>query len=78
MVVAQSNDPARSIADVAQEHGLNANMIARWRRAHERAQSTTQAQPAETFIPVHACAGATDVEYRRRVRRRASPLRWTT
>lgn len=53
MVVAQSNDPGRSIADVAQEHGLNANMIARWRRAHERAQSITQAQPAETFIPVH-------------------------
>lgn len=52
MVVAQSNDPARSIADVAQEHGLNANMVARWRRAHERAQSTTNAQPAQTFIPV--------------------------
>jgi transposase len=53
MVVAQSNDPARSIADVAQEHGLNANMVARWRRAHERAQSTRQAQCADTFIPVH-------------------------
>jgi transposase len=53
MVVAQSNDPARSIADVAQEHGLNANMVARWRRAHERAQSTTHVQSAETFIPVH-------------------------
>jgi transposase len=52
MVVAQSNDPARSIADVAQEHGLNANMVARWRRAHERVQSTTPAQPTETFIPV--------------------------
>jgi transposase len=32
MVVAQANDPARSIADVAQEHGLNANMVAKWRR----------------------------------------------
>ncbi|WP_085488800.1 IS66-like element accessory protein TnpA [Paraburkholderia susongensis] len=53
MVVAQSNDPARSIADVAQEHGLNANMIARWRRAREPAQPIPQAQPAETFIPVH-------------------------
>ncbi|GLU34026.1 transposase [Trinickia caryophylli] len=47
MVVAQSNDPARSIADVAQEHGLNANTVARWHRAHERAKSTTNAQPAE-------------------------------
>jgi transposase len=53
MVVAQSNDPARSIADVAQEHGLNANMVARWRRAHERAQLATQPQAAQTFIPVH-------------------------
>jgi transposase len=53
MVVAQSNDPARSIADVALEHGLNANIIARWRRAHEPTQSIPQAQPAETFIPVH-------------------------
>ena len=52
MVVAQSNDPARSIADVAQEHGLNANMVARWRRAHERAQLATQPQPAQAFIPV--------------------------
>ncbi|CAJ0783664.1 transposase [Ralstonia chuxiongensis] len=52
IVVAQANDPARSIADVAQEHGLNANMIARWRRAHERSQSITHTQPAESFIPV--------------------------
>lgn len=52
MVVAQANDPARSIAEVAHEHGLNANMIARWRRAHERRQSTTQVHLAETFIPV--------------------------
>lgn len=27
MVVAQANDPARSISNVAQEHGLNANMV---------------------------------------------------
>jgi transposase len=52
MVVAQANDPERSIADVAQEHGLNANMIARWRRMHERSQSIPLPQPAETFIPV--------------------------
>lgn len=52
MVVAQANDPARSIADVAHEHGLNANMIARWRRGRERNQSATHEQPTETFIPV--------------------------
>jgi transposase len=52
MVVAQANDPARSIADVAQEHGLNANMVARWRRTHGRSQSVPRSQPVETFIPV--------------------------
>ncbi|WP_218642334.1 hypothetical protein [Caballeronia sordidicola] len=30
MVAAQANDPERSIAEVAQEHGLNANMVAKW------------------------------------------------
>jgi transposase len=58
MVVAQANDPSRSIAEVAQEHGLNANMVARWRRAHERSQSTTLSQPAQTFIPVQLPAPA--------------------
>jgi transposase len=33
--VAQANDPARSIAEVAQEHGLKANMISRLRRIHQ-------------------------------------------
>jgi transposase len=51
-VVAQANDAGRSIADVAQEHGLNANMVARWRRAHECYRSAPLPQPAETFIPV--------------------------
>jgi transposase len=51
MVVAQANDPARSIADVAHEHGLNANMVARWRRTHD-STTLTQPQPTETFISV--------------------------
>lgn len=58
MVVAQANDPARSIAEVAQEHDLNANMVARWRRAHEHSQSTTLSPPAQTFIPVQLPAPA--------------------
>lgn len=32
MVVAQTNAPGRSIAEVAHSHGLNANMISQWRR----------------------------------------------
>ncbi|CAJ0809433.1 hypothetical protein LMG19083_04932 [Ralstonia psammae] len=32
LVIAQANDPGRSIAEVAQAHGLNASMVAQWRR----------------------------------------------
>lgn len=39
MVVSQANDRGRSIAEVAQEHGLNANMVAKWRREDTRAQA---------------------------------------
>ncbi|EIF28199.1 transposase [Burkholderia sp. Ch1-1] len=35
-VVAQANNPARSLAEVAQEYGLNANLISRWRRIHQQ------------------------------------------
>ncbi|MBK5152457.1 transposase [Burkholderia sp. R-69608] len=52
MVVAQANDPARSIADVAQEHGLNANMVAKWRRERSPAQSTALLPAPESFLPV--------------------------
>jgi len=53
MVVAQANDPARSIADVAQEHGLNANMIARWRRSiSAQDASSVEARHQPIFIPI--------------------------
>ncbi|MCA7955783.1 transposase [Burkholderia seminalis] len=32
-VAAEANDPNRSIAEVARAHGLNANMVAQWRRS---------------------------------------------
>ncbi|MFL9988929.1 transposase [Paraburkholderia sediminicola] len=51
-VVAQANDPACSIAEVAQEHGLNANLISRWRRIHQQPELVGPAPVAETFLPV--------------------------
>jgi transposase len=51
-VVAQANDPTRSIAEVAQEHGLNANMISRWRRLHQQRQLVAPVPDAQTFLPV--------------------------
>jgi transposase len=50
MVVTQANDPGRSIAEVAQEHGLNANMVAKWRRERTRLDGLMPAD--ETFLPV--------------------------
>jgi transposase len=55
-VVAQANDPARSIAEVAQEHGLNANLISRWRRIGQQPELVAPAPVAETFLPVHVPA----------------------
>jgi transposase len=51
-VVAQANDPARSIAEVAQEHGLNANLISRWRRIHQQPELVASASVPQTFLPV--------------------------
>lgn len=52
MVVAEADDPGRSIAEVAQEHGLEANMVAKWRRERARSQATALLPAAESFLPV--------------------------
>jgi transposase len=51
-VVAQADDPGRSIAEVAQEHGLKAYMVAKWRRERARSQATALLPAAESFLPV--------------------------
>ncbi|HKU01034.1 MAG TPA: transposase [Paraburkholderia sp.] len=50
-VVAEANDPNRSIAEVARTHGLNANMVAQWRRSSLEAQRTTPAS-CVALLPV--------------------------
>ncbi|WCM18339.1 transposase [Paraburkholderia bryophila] len=50
--MAQANDPTRSISEVAREHGLNANMISRWRRLHQQGQLVVPEPEAQTFLPV--------------------------
>ncbi|WP_459720280.1 IS66-like element accessory protein TnpA [Paraburkholderia sp. 2C] len=52
MVAAQANEPGRSISEVAQEHGLNANMVAKWRRERARVDATGLMPAEETFLPV--------------------------
>ena len=51
-IAVQANDPARSVAEVALEHGLNANMVSRWRRRYPPPNSGTDIQRAETFVAV--------------------------
>lgn len=50
-VVAEANDPVRSIAEVAHAHGLNANMVAQWRR-RSQAVHPAAAQPCPVLLPV--------------------------
>jgi transposase len=50
-VVAETNDPDRSIAEVARTHGLNANMVAQWRRRSLEAQLATP-RPCLALLPV--------------------------
>ncbi|MCA8395118.1 transposase [Burkholderia vietnamiensis] len=48
-VAAEANDPNRSIAEVARAHGLNANMVAQWRR------SLLDTQPAPSLLRSFEC-----------------------
>ncbi|ODV41210.1 transposase [Cupriavidus sp. UYMMa02A] len=50
-VVAETLDPASSLAEVARSHGLNANLVSKWRRDYERA-ATSASEPSELFLPV--------------------------
>lgn len=50
-VVAETLDPARSLAEVARSHGLNANLVSKWRRDQERAVASAS-EPAELFLPI--------------------------
>ncbi len=51
-VALEANDPERSVAEVALEHGLNTNMVSRWRRQYPSPSVSTAIQPTETFVAV--------------------------
>lgn len=55
-IVAQADDSRRTITDVAQEHGLNASMVSRWRRDQRRASAL--AARAEGFVAVQPASSA--------------------
>ena len=52
-LVERSLQPGASVAALAQEHGINANLLFNWRRLHLRAQdSDTSTTPLPTLLPV--------------------------
>ena len=72
-LIERSLQPGASVAALAQEHGINANLLFNWRRLHLERQAAAQlpAEPATVLLPVtveepvaapaapHACAPAT-------------------
>jgi len=52
-LVERSLRPGASVSALAQEHGINANLLFNWRRLHLRAQDLgTAAAPSPTLLPV--------------------------
>jgi len=53
-VLAECDEPGASIAAVAQSHGLNANLVHKWRRGQRQAKAVTATQAsddtASTFV----------------------------
>lgn len=70
-VLAQCEEPGASVARVAREHGLNANLVHTWRRQQREPAQATQA-PTGEFMALAlpqpaspACTGDIRVELRR-------------
>ncbi|QJY33123.1 transposase [Diaphorobacter sp. JS3050] len=52
-LVERSLEPGASVAAIAQEHGINANLLFNWRRLHLRAQApAVEAAASPTLLPV--------------------------
>ena len=51
-VLAECDVPGASVAQVAMAHGLNANLVHKWRRQAGRAALSMATSDATTFIPV--------------------------
>ena len=56
-IVAESLQPGASVAEVAQRHGINANMLFTWRRQRQACR-TAEADEAVKIVPVTVTARA--------------------
>jgi transposase len=51
-LVERSLEPGASVAAIAQENGINANLLFNWRRLHQRDQAAIEPVVAATLLPV--------------------------
>ena len=49
-VLAQCEEPGASVAAVAQSHGLNANLVHKWRRERRPQSAATEATPIDDKV----------------------------
>jgi transposase len=49
-VLAECDEPGASVAAVAQSHGLNANLVHKWRRERRARAAATEAAPADSKV----------------------------
>ena len=57
MVLAQCEEPGMSVAQVAMSHGINANVVHRWRQLAREGGTAVKLPPRE-FVPVSLTAAA--------------------
>jgi len=57
-VLLQCAEPGVSVAQVAMAHGLNANLVHKWRRLAARGSRASPTAPQQTFMPVPLAAAA--------------------
>ena len=50
-VLAECSEPGASVAEVALKHGLNANLVHKWRRSADRGSPSTRPS-ARKFVPI--------------------------
>lgn len=81
-VLAECEERGASIAAVAQSHGLNANLVHKWRRAQRQAKAVTatpaSADPASAFValqlPGQPPAASVEPDIRIELRRGATTI----
>jgi transposase len=69
VVLDECSRPGASVARIALSHGLNANLVHKWRREATRAQAAMSAEPAPSFIPLPVVTAAGPAEIHVELRR---------